>query len=101
MEKINFQNRMVYGIKQIQNAFGKSITLEYNKVGSTTKIQKTLVGTFEKFSDEALKQQTTYNKDSVIFKILCSDLINVLGTTKVKNLNSVIFINNIKYNVVE
>ena len=100
MEKVNFQNRMIYGVKKLQSVVGKTITLEYVKAGSTTKIQKTLTGTFEKFSDEAIREQTTYSKDSMIFKILCSDLLTTLGTIKVKNLNSTIFVNNIKYNVV-
>lgn len=100
MEKVNFQNRMIYGVKKLQSVMGKTITLEYVKAGSTTKIQKTLTGTFEKFSDEAIREQTTYSKDSMIFKILCSDLLTTLGTIKVKNLNSTIFVNNIKYNVV-
>ena len=100
MDKTSFQNRMIYGVKKLQSVMGKTITLEYTKVGSTTKIQKTLTGTFEKFSDEALLEQTTYSKDSMIFKILCSDLLTTLGTIKVKNLNSTIFVNNIKYNVV-
>jgi hypothetical protein len=91
---------MIYGIKQIQNTFGKSITLEYTKIGSTTKIRQDFIGTFEKMSDEALREQTTYNKDSMIFKILCVDLISKLNTIKIKNLNVTIYCNNIKYNVV-
>jgi len=100
MEKVNFQNRMIYGIRQIQKAMGKTITLEYTKLGSSTKIKQTFTGTFEKMSDESLKEQTTYSKDSMIFKILCVDLIALLGTTKVKNLNGTITMNNIKYNIV-
>lgn len=100
MEKENFQNRMIHGVRQVQKVMGKSIILEYTKVGSTSKIKEMFVGTFEKLSDNDLKEQTTYNKDSMIFKILCVDLIDKLKTTKVKNLNSTIYCNNIKYNVV-
>ena len=100
MNKTSFQNNMIKGIRKIQNVMGKTIILEYTKVGSSTKIRQEFIGTFEKLSDDALKDQTTYNKDSVILKILCIDLLNKLNTIKIKNLNSTIYMNNIKYNVI-
>ena len=100
MDKTKFQERQIYGVRRVQNVMGKTITLEYTKIGSTAKIKESFIGTYEKMSDNALKQQTVYNKDSMIFKILCVDLISKLNAIKVKNLNATIYCNNIKYNVV-
>ncbi len=100
MEKVNFQNRMVFGMKKNREVFGKDIILEYTKVGSTTKIKETFKATFSSLEDLGLKDMTLYNKDSVVIKILCLDLLDKLKTIKVKNLNGIITMNNIKYNIV-
>lgn len=101
MNKAIFQANMIKGVRKVQEAMGKTITLEYTKAGSTTKITNTFPITFEKMDDLALKEQTTYNKDSVIMKVLCVDLIAKLNSIKVKSLNSTIYMNNIKYNVIQ
>ena len=100
MDKKSFQSRMEFGVRKIQEVMGKTIVFEYSKVASSTKIRESFIGTYEKLSDEALKEQTTYNKDSMIFKILVSDLVAKLGDYKVKNKNGIIYMNNTKYNVV-
>ena len=102
MEKVNFQNRMDWGMKRNKLAFNKSVTLEYTKVGSSTTIKEIMTCTFGGLEDEGLKDMTVYNKDSIVVNLMCSDLITKFNTVKLKKtLNSLyIWFNGIKYSVV-
>lgn len=102
MDKTSFQNRMDWGMKRNKVAFNKSITLEYTKTGSSTTIKEPFTCTFGGLEDVGLKDMTTYNKDSIIVKLMCSDLIAKFNTVKLKKtLNSLyLWFNGIKYSVV-